>query len=125
MKKKELDGFKHAKATKIPIYKQGTKQRLYSLRTIIFDPDKCFVGTDIAKEHWRITDKVSKKKMSEEFCSIFAESVMVGKGRNKHLEFNKTTKTAVDTIFIVPNKYRREAYKVIQELELFVSVSKK
>lgn len=124
MKKKDMD-FKNAKAAKIPMYKPGTKQRWFTLRMIIFDPEKCFIGTDIAKEHWRLSDRIGKKKIAEEFCSIYAESVMVGRGKNKHFEFNKVAKTAADTIFIVPNKYRREAYKAIQELEIFVTATKK
>ena len=106
------------KATKVQVYKQGTKQKLYQLRIIIFDPKKHFVGTDEAKEAWRVSDRISKAKMKDEFCSIFAQSTVVGRGRNKHIEFNKTTKTAADTIFIVPKKYHREALKAVQELEL-------
>ena len=124
MKKTELEGFKNAKAAKIPVYKGETRQRLFTLRMIFFDPDKCFVGTDMAKEHWRISDRIAKKKMADEFCSIFASSMLVGKGKNKHFEFNKTTKTAADVIFIVPKKWRKEAYKEIQELELFVTSKK-
>ena len=105
-------------ATKIFVYKEGTKKILYTLRIILFDPKKHFIGTDEAKEAWRKTDKIPTKKMKEEFCSIFAVSTKVGKGRNKHLEFNKTTKNAANVIFIVPTKYRRDAYKAIQDLEI-------
>ena len=56
--------------------------------------------------------------MKDEFTSIFAQSTVVGRGRNKHMEFNKSVKTAADVIFIVPKKYHREALKAIQELEI-------
>ena len=119
MKKKELEGFKKAKSGKIPVYKAGTKQRIFTLRMVVFDPNKCFIGTDMAKEYWRVSDKIGKKKMADEFCSIFAASTLVGRGRNKHFEFNSVTKGAADVIFIVPIKHRREAYKAIQEMELY------
>lgn len=106
------------KATKIQIYKQGTKQKLYQLRLIIFNPEKHFVGTDEAKEVWRKADKIGKAKMKDEFCSIFAVTTIVGRGRRKHTEFNKSVKTAANTIFIVPKKYHKEAMKAIQELEI-------
>ena len=107
------------KAAKVKVVKPGTKQILYTLRIITFDPKKAFVGTDDAKELWRKQDRIPKAKMKDEFCSIFAASTVVGRGKNKHLEFNKTTKDAANAIFIVPIKYRKEAYKEIQNLELF------
>ena len=107
-----------ANGTKVQIYKQGTKQKLYQLRLIIFDPKKYFVSTDVAKEIWRKADKISKAKMKDEFTSIFATSTVVGRGKNKHMEFNKSVKTAANVIFIVPKKYHREALKAIQELEI-------
>lgn len=97
--------------------KPGSKKILFTFRFIIFDPDKHFVRTDEAKELIRKEIKVSKKKMKEEYCSIYATSMVVGRGRNKHIEFNKSTKTAEDTIFIVPIKYHRMALKDIEKLE--------
>ena len=63
--------------------------------------------------------RIPKAKMKDEFCSIFGASTIVRRGKTKHLEFNKTTKDAANAIFIVPTKYRKEAYKEIQNLELF------
>lgn len=103
------------------IKKPGTKQNWFTLRVIIFNPEKHFVSTDEAKEMWRKESKISKQKMKDEFVSIFAVSTVVGRGKNKHLEFNKTTKNAANTIFIVPTKWRREAYKEIQNLEVYPS----
>ena len=97
--------------------KPGSKRILFTFRFIIFDPDKHFVGTDEAKELIRKEIKVSKKKIKEEYCSIYATSTIVGRGKNKHIEFNKSTKKAADTIFIVPTKYHRMALKDIEKLE--------
>jgi hypothetical protein len=109
-----------AKATKIKVYKEGTKKSLFSLRLIIFDPAKHFVSTDEAKDHWRKKDHMSKQKMKDEFISIFAIGIPVGRGKKKHWEFNKVPKTEADAIFIVPKKYRKEAAKAIENLEFFV-----
>ena len=115
-KKKELIG----KSAKIKIVKEGTKQILYTLRIIIFDPKKYFVGTDEAKEYWRKHDRISKARIKDEFGSIFATSTLVGRGKTKHFEFNKSTKKEADVIFIVPNKHKKEAFKKIQELEFYI-----
>jgi len=97
--------------------KEGTKQILFTFRFIIFDPKRHFIGTDEAKEICRKADRIPKAKMKDEFCSIYATSTTVGRGKNKHIEFNKSTKTAADTIFIVPKKYHRMALKDIEKLE--------
>ena len=97
--------------------KPGSKKILFSFRFIMFDPIKHFVSTDEAKEIIRKRIRISKKKMKEEFCSIYATYTVVGRGRNKHIEFNKTTKTAADVIFIVPVKYRSMANKDLVKLE--------
>ena len=107
------------KAITQQIKKPGTKQNWFTLRFIIFDPEKHFVSTDEAKELWRKESKISKQKMKDEFISVFATAEVVGRGKTKHLEFNKTTKNAANTIFIVPTKWRREAYKEIQNLEVY------
>ena len=97
--------------------KPGSKKILFTFRFIIFDPKKHFVGTDEAKDFFRRYTKISKKKMTEEFCSIYATSTVVGRGCNKRYKFNKSTKTEADTIFIVPVKYRRMAMKDLEKLE--------
>ena len=107
------------KAIVWPIKKPGTNKSWFSLRFIIFDPNKHFVSTDEAKDMWRREMHISKQKMKEEYCTIFASAIPVGRGKKKHLEFNKTTKTAANTIFVIPNKWRREAYKEIQNLEIY------
>lgn len=104
-------------AAKIYRTKEGTKQILFTFRFIIFDPKKHFIGTDEAKEAWRKADRISKAKMKDEFCSIYATSTTVGRGKNKHIEFNKSIKTAANVIFIVPKKYHRMALKDIEKLE--------
>ena len=106
------------KAEKIYRTKEGTKQILFTYRIIMFDPKKHFVSTDEAKEAWRKKDRISKKKMKEEFCSIYATSTVVGRGKNKHIEFNKSMKLGANVIFIVPTKYRTMANKDIVNLEL-------
>lgn len=99
------------------VEKPGSKKILFTFRFIMFDPRKRFVGTDEAKDLFRKQMRISKKKMKEEFCSIYATSTTVGRGKNKHIEFNKSTKTAVNVIFIVPTKYRYMATKDIEKLE--------
>ena len=48
--------------SKIGICKDGTKQRLYTIRFAVFDPKKYFVGTDEAKDLCRRQMHCSKKK---------------------------------------------------------------
>lgn len=98
--------------------KPGSRKKLFTFRILRFDPKKHFISTDEAKDFWRGIIHTSKKKMKEEYCSIYANSIVVGRGKNKHIEFNKSTKTAADTIFIVPIKYRSMATKDIEKLEL-------
>ena len=107
-------------AVKLYAYKPGTKKIDYTIRCIIFNPKNHFIGTDEAKEIWRKHDKIPKAKMKDEYCSIFATSCKVGRGKNRHFEFSKAVKTAADAIFIIPNKWRREFYKDIENLEITI-----
>ena len=93
-------------------------QPYYTIRFFIFDPKKYFIGTDEAKDICRKEMRCSKKKIKEEYDSIYAVWMKVGRGKNAHIEFNKTTKTAANVIFIVPKKYRRDAYKIINNFTL-------
>lgn len=104
---------------KVYIVKPGTKKVWFTIRGFMFDPRKHFVGTDEAKDLVRKETRISKAKMKDEYLSIFACSTVVGRGKNKHIEFNKSVKTEANTIFIVPKKYRVEAFRNIQVLELY------
>ena len=88
------------------------------MRFIIFDPKKHFVSTPEAKDLCRKEMRCSKKKMDEEYDSLFASWIKVGRGKNMHVEFNKSTKTGANVIFIVPKKHRREAWRVINTEEI-------
>lgn len=104
---------------KVYIVKPGTKKILFTIRGFMFDPDKHFIGTEEAKELVRKETRTSKAKMKDEYFSIFANGFVVGRGRKKHIEFNKIPKDAANAIFIVPKKYRVEAFKNIQDMELY------
>lgn len=91
---------------------------LYTIRFIIFDPKKHFVSTPEAKDLCRKDMHCSKKKMDEEYDSLFGSWIKVGRGKNAHVEFNKTLKNATNVIFIIPKKYRREAWQTINIEEI-------
>ena len=105
------------KVNKISI-KTGTNKSLFTMRFIIFDPKKHFVSTPEAKDLCRKDMHCSKKKMADEYDSLFGVWIKVGRGKNTHIEFNKTTKSAANVIFIVPKKYRREAWETIKFTEI-------
>ena len=107
------------KAGAIKIVKDGTKKILYTLRFVRFNPKKKFVGTPEAKDLFRKEMHISKKRMTEEYDSIYATVIKLGRGKSKHVEFNVVPKSAADIIFIVPKKHKKEAYKSIQEIEVY------
>ena len=113
---KKIPGFKTI--VKSYVCKEGSKKILFTLRIIIFDPGKHFVSTDEAKEYWRKEDRISKKKVKDEYCTIFASASTEGRGKSKHFEFNRSLKDCANCIFVVPVKYRREAYKEILNLKV-------
>lgn len=103
---------------KVNVRKTG-KQPWFTIRFINFNPKKMFVGTPEAKDIFRKQMHCSKQKMKDEYDSVYATLIKIGRGKNKHVEFQITTKNAADTIFIVPKKYRKEAYKyIVNELVL-------
>ena len=102
----------------IPVLKNDSKQHYYTIRFTIFDPKKHFISTPEAKDAVRKAIHCSKKKMNEEYDSVYGVWTKVGRGKNAHIEFNKTTKAAANVIFIIPKKHRKESYKVIDALEL-------
>ena len=112
-------GKKKETVVKVYIVKPGTKKILFTIRGFIFDPKKHFISTDEAKDIIRKQMHISKAKIEDEYVSVFATSTVVGRGKTKHIEFDKTYKGAANTIFIVPKKYRVEAFRNIQDLELY------
>ena len=106
------------KMNKIQVLKKDSKQHDYTIRFTVFDPKKHFVSTPEAKDACRKQLHYSKKKMDEEYDSVYAVWMKVGHGKKTHIEFNKTTKAAANAIFIVPKKNRRDSYKIIDNLEL-------
>ena len=113
------------KLDKIEIAKAGYKRNLYSLHFIIFDPKKHFVGTDEIKDLFRKQRHMSKAKVKEEYDTIFGTWEKIGWGKSRHIEFNLTPKSAANTVFLFPKKYRKEAYDAIKRwIELPVSVLK-
>ena len=98
--------------------KTSHNRSLFTMRFIIFDPKKHFVSTPEAKDLCRKEMHCSKKKMDEEYDSLFASWIKVGRGKNTHVEFNKSTKTGANVIFIIPKKYRKDAWTVINTEEI-------
>lgn len=103
---------------KVKVTRPGTNQAWFTMRMIAFNPDVRFVGTDEAKEYWRKKDRIGKQKMKEEYCSLFATVIEVGRGKKKHLEFNKVPKNAADCIIIVPTRWRSAAWGQLDTLEM-------
>ena len=56
--------------------------------------------------------------MNEKYDSVWGVWMKVGRGKNTHIEFNKTTKTAANVVFIVPKKYKLRTWKILQNVEL-------
>ena len=104
--------------SKIQVLKKGSKQHDYTIRFTIFDPKKNFVSTPEAKDACRRFLHCSKKKMVDEYDGFYGVWMKVGRGKNAHIEFNKTTKQAANVIFIIPKKHRRDAYKIIGNIDL-------
>lgn len=99
-------------------FTKSVKKPTYTMRFIPFNPLEQFVDTAMAKDIWRRRMHISKKKMTEEYDGIYATWMVVGRGKNAHIEFNKSNKAAANIIFIVPKKWRLDAYKSIVEAEL-------
>lgn len=113
------------KLGKIEIAKAGHNKNLYSLYFVIFDPKKHFVGTDEIKDMVRKKRHISKAKIKTEWDTIFATYEKAGTGRNRHIEFNLAPKSAANTVFLFPKKWRKDAYDAIKRwIELPVSVVK-
>ena len=108
-----------AYGTGFKVYKEGTNKILYSLHCMIFNPKKAFISTDDAKNCVRLRNHYSKQKMKDEYTSIYAVCIKVGRGKNMHYEFNTSAKTAANCIFIVPKKWSREARKAIVNAEIY------
>lgn len=106
-------------SNKIKVLAEGSDKKVaFTIRYFVFNPKEVFIGTDTAKEVCRREMHCSKKKMTEEYDSIYGIWMKIGRGKNTHIEFNKTTKNAANIIFIVPKKHRKEAWKVINTMEL-------
>lgn len=98
--------------------KDSLKAVDYTIRFFVFNPKKHFVSTPEAKDICRKDMHCSKKKMTEEYDSVYGVWTKVGRGKNTHIEFNKTTKDAANVIFIVPKKYRKRTGDIIKNMEL-------
>ena len=106
-------------SSKIKVLKEGSESAInYTIRFFVFDPKKHFISTSEAKDLVRKEMHCSKKKMSEEYDSMYGIWIKIGRGKKAHIEFNKTTKVAANVIFIIPKKHRREAWKHIGRIEI-------
>ena len=107
-----------AYGTSFKVTETGKKKILYSMNCFVFNPKKEFVGTDVAKDAIRKIKHCSKQKIKDEYTSIYATAIKIGRGKNLHIEFNMTPKNAANTIFIVPKKWLKEARKDVIEIEI-------
>ena len=113
------------KLNKTEIAKAGYKNTLFSIYFVVFDPKKHFVGTDEIKDMFRKKRHMAKAKVKTEYDTIFATWEKVGWGKSRHVEFNLTPKSAANTVFIFPKKYKKDAYDAIGRwLEFPVSILK-
>lgn len=104
---------------KIYVYKEGNSKKIdYTMRFIPFDPGKKFISTPEAKDLCRKDMHCSKKKMAEEYDSMYGIFSKVGRGKNAKIGFNRSTKDAANVIFVVPKKKRREAWRVLEDVLL-------
>ena len=106
-------------SSKIKVLKEGSETAVnYTIRFFVFEPKKHFISTQEAKDLCRKEMHCSKKKMDDEYDSMYGIWLKIGRGKNSHIEFNKTTKNAANVIFIIPKKHRREAWKHIGRIEI-------
>lgn len=106
-------------SSKIKILAKGSmKKPAFSIRFFVFNPKKHFISTPEAKDLCRKEMHCSKKKMDEEYDTMFGVWTKVGRGNNAHIEFNKTTMTAANVIFVFPKKYRQGLWKRIENVEI-------
>ncbi len=104
---------------KIYVLKKNSLKAInYTIRFFVFNPKKHFVSTPEAKDICRKDMRCSKKKMTEEYDSMYGVWMKVGRGKNTHIEFNKTTKDAANVIFIVPKKYRKKTWDIMKNMGL-------
>ena len=110
------------KAKEIRIHKISIKtsnnRSLFTMRFIVFDPIKHFISTPEAKDLCRKEMHCSKKKMNDEYDSLFGSWMKIGRGKKAHVEFDKSTKAAANVIFIVPKKYRIDAWNALKLTEI-------
>ena len=104
---------------KIQVIKEGTEKKIeYTIRFVVFDPKKHFVNTQEAKDLCRKEIRCSKKKMDEEYDSLWGVWTKEGRGKKATIVFNKTTKTAANVVFIVPKKHKLRTWNILQNVEL-------
>lgn len=104
---------------KVYVSKDNNSKKIdYTMRFILFDPNKNFISTPEAKDLCRRDMHCSKKKMTDEYDSMYGLFSKVGRGKNTKIEFNKSTKNAANVVFVVPKKKRREAWRVLDSVRL-------
>ena len=100
------------------IHLKDNNQINFTIRYVVFNPKKLFVDSATAKDIIRKDIHMSKKKISEEYDAIYGCWIKVGRGKNTHVEFNRTSKVAANIIFIIPKKWMRKAWQVLQNMEV-------
>lgn len=105
---------------KIQVCKEGKKQHDFTIRFFVFNPKKHFIGTEEAKDLVRKDMHCSRKKM-DEYDSLYGLWMKVGRGKNAHVEFDKTLKSAANVIFIIPKSKRKRCWDIIRNIEIPIS----
>lgn len=107
---------------KLSIMKPGTRKPWYTMRFVAFDPEKHFMGSNEAKEIFKPDLHISNQKLKDDYVCIYATKNIVGRGKNRHLEFStcveRNAMKGADVIFMVPKKVKREAFKEIKVMKL-------
>ena len=98
--------------------KNSIKKVEYTIRLFPFNPKKHFISTQEAKDISRKDMHCSKKKMTDEYDSIYGTWTKIGRGKNTQVVFNRSTKDAANIIFIIPKKWRRRTWKLLEGLYL-------
>lgn len=108
---------------KIYVRKENSKRVDYTVRFLFFNPKSPhsythFISTHEAKDLCRKDMRCSKKKMNDEYDSMYGYWMKVGRGKDRHIEFNLTTKEGANVIFILPKSKKSHFRKILVNIEV-------
>lgn len=100
------------------IRKPETDKAWFTLRWVTFNPRKFTLNADDVKDIMRKKMKKSKEMLETEYDVIYARATKEGRGDNVRTDYSICVKPFSNTIFLIPNKHRKEARKAISELSI-------